>query len=72
MRYWEIISQPTTGLEIETAIDEETANGGVAPLTPAQSRAKAKRMTKAVQGVQDVKAANAVRVQKAARKLFQP
>lgn len=71
MRFREIVCLPAVDLDFETTITEEIPSGGVAPLTPAQSRAKTKQMTKAAQAVQDVKAANAVRVQKATRKLFQ-
>lgn len=70
MKFSEIVSSDLAD-DVDAAIEEATPTGGVGPLTPAQSVARAKRMAKVTQNIQDVKAANAVRLQKASRKLFQ-
>lgn len=49
---------------------EAKPHGGVKPLTPAQMRARQKRKDKAAANLQDTRAGNALKLQKAQRKVF--
>jgi hypothetical protein len=48
---------------------ETEPNGTVKPLTPERMRARKKKQDKATQNLQDVQATNAVRLQKARRRV---
>jgi hypothetical protein len=66
MRWHEIVSPR------DAAIAEATAkggSGGVAPLSPAQSRARQRKRERAIGHVADVQAANAERLRAAKAKL---